>query len=129
MCFFGVYSLTEFQNLGVETCSDVIQNQDETDVDCDGIADCVDTWLYGDESNGNPYGSCSTPWDCTLAPWSECYESSQGYEQTRFVRDIKFYQGGPDVYLLKKFVHRHHLSNHVLKKNLSQYLIGLICYL
>jgi len=62
------------------------------DVDCDGIADCVDTWLYGDESNGNPYGSCSTPWDCDLAPWSECYESSQGYGQTRFVRDINVYQ-------------------------------------
>jgi hypothetical protein len=67
---------------------------DFPDVDCDGIADCVDTWLYGDETNDNPYGSCSTPWNCDQAPWSECYQSAQGLGQTRFVRDINVY-GAP----------------------------------
>ncbi|MEA3379078.1 MAG: hypothetical protein U9Q69_05600 [Nanoarchaeota archaeon] len=68
------------------------------DVDCDGIADCVDTWLYGAESSGNPYGdaACTGQWDCSEAnaPWSDCHMTSQGYGQTRMVRDIGFY-GAP----------------------------------
>jgi len=48
--------LLEICNLGVETCSDVIQNQDETDVDCGGICAVRQKCKLGE--------GCSVDTDC-----------------------------------------------------------------
>ncbi len=66
------------------------------DVDCDGIADCIDNYLYGTEGdtlsyiNGN-VGGCTGSWDCSNSEWSECTEVNGELVSTRVIRDCAVY--------------------------------------
>ncbi|MEA3378964.1 MAG: hypothetical protein U9Q69_05010, partial [Nanoarchaeota archaeon] len=70
------------------------------DADCDGIADCVDDWIYSGYGDGNmgyfdeTLADCAEAWDCSNSPWSECQMIEGEYVATRMVRDCEMY--GPN---------------------------------
>ncbi|RME55293.1 hypothetical protein D6777_01000 [Candidatus Woesearchaeota archaeon] len=64
------------------------------DSDCDGVPDCLDTYIPGEEGEDvNYFSECTAAaWDCPDELWSECTDvPDKGYGQYRFVRDCANY--------------------------------------
>lgn len=67
-------------------------NDPTLDADCDGMADCLDNWIYGNEElEPIPYiqekvEGCMGSWNCGNSEWSKCSDVNGEYIATRIVR-------------------------------------------
>ena len=69
------------------------------DLDCDGVDDCIDQWIYAygdnvDPDTGIPVNlDCVSDWDCTQAEWGPCMNNNGRLTRTRDITQCTLPEG------------------------------------
>lgn len=69
------------------------------DLDCDGVDDCIDQWIYAyggdvDPDTGIPVNlDCVSDWDCTQAEWGPCTNNNGRLTRTRDITQCTLPEG------------------------------------